>query len=101
MLSNGASIYEKYNELKYMTEDERQILLKDDNFMKKVIPDAMIVVVNQEEAYKFLQIKALDSDFLVTILPRDANKTILDKIELIEDLNDEIVNSYQKKEETE
>lgn len=91
MLANGQSIYEKYLELKDMTEVERQARLKDKEFVKSIIPDAMIVLVNEDEAKNYLQASAVDAKFLVTILSRESNETILDKVELIENVADDLL----------
>lgn len=90
MLSNGESIYEKYLELKDMTEDERKNKLKDRNFVKTIIPDSMILVVDEDAALKYLQAVAVEAEFVITILPRQLNDTILDKVQLIENISDEI-----------
>lgn len=91
MLSNGASIYEKYLELKDMSESDRNARLADQDFMRSIIPDAMIVVVTEEQAMKYLQATAVDATLVFTILPRDMNNTILDKIDLIEGVADQML----------
>lgn len=93
MLANGESIYEKYLELKDMTEAERYAKLQNSEFVKTIIPDSMIVIVTEKEAIRYLQALAIDSEFIFTILPRDMNETVLDKIELIENVTDELIDA--------
>lgn len=90
MLANGESIYEKYLELKDMSEEERRTKLQSSEFAKTIIPDSMILVVDPEQANRYLQALAIDAQLVITILPREMNETILDKVELIEDLTEEI-----------
>jgi len=86
MLANGESIYEIYLELRDMSEEERLLKLSDSNFLKTIIPDALIVIVNEEEAMAYLQAISVDAEFIITILPREMNETVLDKVQLIDEI---------------
>lgn len=75
----GHSIYEVYKEVMRLPEDQRQKVLKSEEFMDNIKPKSLVVAANSEQISNYIKMENMSGKkFYVTILSRHEYSTILD-----------------------
>ncbi|HOQ38123.1 MAG TPA: flagellar biosynthesis protein FlgA [Acetivibrio sp.] len=83
--SKGHSIYEVYKEVLKLSEDQRQKVMKSDEFMENILPRALILEGTKEQADKYAKYcDDGEARFTITILSRKNNENIMDQLPTIE-----------------
>jgi len=80
--SRSNSIYEVYREVMRLSESQRQIVLKSSEFIKSIVPRALILSASPDQIENYIQYLNASGkkSLLVTILPRHENMIILDQL---------------------
>ncbi len=78
--SAGNSIYNYYNDLLAMSQEDRENKLADESFLNSVTPTQIVLSVTSEEDFKkYTQLKAYPSiKYTYGLYPRDEDDTILE-----------------------
>ena len=87
MLNNRSnSIYEVYREVMRLSEDQRQMVLKSSEFIKSIVPRALILAASPDQIENYIQYLNATGhkSLLVTIMPRHENMIILDQLPTLE-----------------
>lgn len=79
--ANSRSIYEVYKEVLKLGEDERQKVMKSEEFLKNIQPRALLLEGTREQIDKFAEYKTQDAKaFLITILNRSNSNIVMDEL---------------------
>jgi hypothetical protein len=78
--SDGASIFDIYYDYISLSKAEQEELLEDDDFLKSVEPDTILLEVTAEEADRFMEMESYSAKYLMTLLPRTGGSAILDSL---------------------
>ena len=84
--SRSNSIYEVYREVLRLPENQRQIVLKSSEFIKSIVPRALILSATTGQVENYIQYLNASGkkSLLVTILARDEYMIILDQLPTLE-----------------
>jgi len=84
--SRSNSIYEVYREVMRLPEDQRQQVLKSPEFIRSIVPRALILSATSEQIDSYVQyLNATgNKSLLVTILARHEYSIILDQLPILE-----------------
>lgn len=80
----GHSIYEVYKEVLKLSEEQRQKVMKSNEFMENILPKALILEGTKEQADKYAKFSDDGARFTITILSRKNNQNIMDQLPTIE-----------------
>ena len=81
----GHSIYEVYKEVLKLSEEQRQKVMKSNEFMENILPKALILEGTKEQADKYAKFSDDgEARFTITILSRKNNQNIMDQLPTIE-----------------
>ncbi len=78
--SNSHSIYEIYKEIAKLPEAEKQKAMKTEEFIKSVLPKALVLAATPEQVNTYALMKGNDAQLVITILSRDEESFILDTL---------------------
>lgn len=79
--ASSHSIYEVYKEVLKLNDDQRQDVMKSDNFMKNIHPKALLLEGSSEQIQQYAKYLGLqDNALLITILSRSDSDVIIDQL---------------------
>ena len=83
--SNGHSIKEVYKKVMRLDEDNKQIVMKSEEFLKNIQPKALVLEGTKDQINKYAKMNLQDGKkFLVTILSRTGSEIVLDQLPTLE-----------------
>jgi len=80
--SSSHSIYEVYKEVLRLPENQRQQVLKSQQFIKSIVPKSLVLSADSSQIESYIKYKTASGgkSLLVTILARKENSIILDQL---------------------
>jgi len=86
--SNARSIYEIYNEVMRLSEENRQDVMKSSKFMSSIRPRALLLAATPEQVDTYARYRTRSGsgsgNFLITLLSRSNSDVILDQLPTLE-----------------
>lgn len=82
--SDSHSIYEIYKEVAKLPEDRKQAVMKTDDFIKSILPKALILEASPQQVNTYSLMKGNDAALVITILSRSGSSIVLDDLSTLQ-----------------
>lgn len=83
--ADSHSVYEVYKEVLKLDENQRQQVMKSNEFRRSIVPRSLLLAATREQVDRYARFKSLEpTSFLITILSRAGSDVILDQLPTLE-----------------
>ncbi|MDA8234311.1 MAG: flagellar biosynthesis protein FlgA [Clostridia bacterium] len=83
--ANSHSIYEVYKEVMKLPENQKQEVMKSEDFLENIKPKSLVLEGTRDQINNYAKYKSLEGkSFLITILQRQEGNIVLDQLPTLE-----------------